>query len=380
LDVCYKLKMDISYTQHNLSKITMNSVRIDNESIASVLDVLKSGQLAQGPKVEEFERAFADYIGTNYAIAVNSGTAALHVGLLAVGIDRGDEVITTPFSFIATANCCLFCGAVPIFADIDYSTFNIASHLIEEKITPKTKAIIIVHLYGQPCDMDEILAICGKHGLVLIEDACQAHGAEYEGYKVGTFGIGCFSFYPTKNMTTGEGGMITTNDEDIARKARMIRQHGQSQRYVHELLGYNYRMTDIAAALGICQLKNLDSANAKRIKNAKYLSERISQIEGLIPPYIAPKRKHVFHQYTIKVAEDYKLSRDELQQKLNAQQIGSAIYYPIPIHKQPLYQRLGYHDSLSVAEAASDKVLSLPIHPDLVDTDLEMIVEALSGY
>jgi perosamine synthetase len=371
--------INISSLQHNTSKIAMTNVQVDNETIQAILDVLKSGQLTQGPKVEEFEKAFADYVGTNYAIAVNSGTAALHIGLLAAGIGKGDEVITTPFSFIATANCCLFCGAVPVFADIDDKTFNIDPHLIEKKITPKTKAVIVVHLYGQPCDMDKSLAICKKHSLVLIEDACQAHGAEFDGCKVGTFGIGCFSFYPTKNMTTGEGGMVTTNNENIARKARMIRQHGQSQRYVHELLGYNYRMTDIAAALGICQLKNLDAANTKRIKNAQFLSEHISQIEGLIPPYIAPKRKHVFHQYTIKVTENYRLSRDELQQKLNALKIGNAVYYPTPIHKQLLYRNLGYHDSLTTAEALSDQVLSLPVHPGLGDADLKMIVEALDG-
>jgi dTDP-4-amino-4,6-dideoxygalactose transaminase len=365
--------------KNKASSISMTSVQVNDESMQAVLNVLKSGQLAQGPKVEQFEKAFADYIGTNYAIAVNSGTAALHVGLLAAGIVRGDEVITTPFSFVATANCCLFCGAVPVFVDIDDETFDIAPHLIEKKITPKTKAIIIVDLYGQPCDMDEILTICKKHNLVLIEDACQAHGAEYGGRKVGSFGIGCFSFYPTKNMTTGEGGMITTDDEDIARKARMIRQHGQSQRYVNDLLGYNFRMTDIAAALGICQLKNLDIANTKRIKNAKYLSEHISQIKGLIPPYNAPNRKHVFHQYTIKVTDDYRLSRDELQQRLNDKRIGSNVYYPIPIHKQPLYKSLGYNDSLPASEEVAKKVLSLPVHPDLDGEDLKKIVEALNG-
>jgi len=369
----------VSGIRNEISKITMNSVKIEDESLKAVQDVLKSGQLAQGPKVEEFEKAFADYIGTKYAIAVNSGTAALHVGLLAAGIVGGNEVITTPFSFIATANCCLFCGAVPVFVDIDDKTFNIAPYLIEKKITPKTKAIIIVDLYGQPCDMEEILATCKKHNLVLIEDTCQAHGAEYGGRKVGSFGIGCFSFYPTKNMTTGEGGMITTDDEDLARKARMIRQHGQSQRYVNELLGYNFRMTDIAAALGICQLKNLDIANTKRIKNANYLSKHISQIEGLIPPYIAPNRKHVFHQYTIKVKEGYQLSRDELRQKLNAKRIESNVYYPTPIHKQPLYISLGYNDSLPVSEAVAKRVLSLPVHPGLVDIELEIIVEALRG-
>jgi perosamine synthetase len=202
--------------------ISMAKVGIDEESIKAVVEVLKSGQIAQGPKVNEFENAFATYIGSKYAIAVNSGTAALHVALLANGIGDGDEVITTSFSFIATANCCLFCGAKPVFADIDSKTFNILPEAIERKITPKTKAIILVDLYGQPCDMDEIITICQKYNLILIEDACQAHGAKYRDRKVGSFGIGCFSFYPTKNMTTGEGGMVTTNDKEIAQKTKLL--------------------------------------------------------------------------------------------------------------------------------------------------------------
>jgi perosamine synthetase len=357
--------------------ISNSNVNIDSESIKAVQDVLKSGQLAQGPKVEEFEKAFANYIGTKYAVAVNSGTAALHLALMASGIGQGDEVITTPFSFIASANCCLYCGAVPVFADIDERTFNITPDLIEKRITRKTKAVIAVHLYGQPCDMKEISAICKRHKLILIEDACQAHGAEYDGQKVGSFGIGCFSFYPTKNMTTGEGGIITTNNEDVAQKARMIRQHGQSKRYVHDVLGYNFRMTDIAAAMGICQLKNLDKTNEKRLENAMYLSKYISRIKGLVPPYIAPDRKHVFHQFTIKVTTGYPLSRDELQLRLTEQGIGTGVHYPIPIHKQPLYINLGYNDNLKIAETVAYQVLSLPVHPGLSNEQLGIIVKAL---
>ncbi len=359
--------------------ISLANVNIDDETIEAVKNVLKSGQLAQGPKVEEFERAFADYIGTKYAVAVNSGTAALHIALMASGIGQGDEVITTPFSFIATANCCLYCGAIPIFVDIDGKTFNIDPHLVEKRITEKTKAIIIVHLYGQPCDMNEITTICKRHNLMLIEDACQAHGAEYGGHRVGSFGIGCFSFYPTKNMTTGEGGIITTNNEDTAQKARMMRQHGQSQRYVHDILGYNFRMTDIAAAIGLCQLKNLDIANEKRRENAVYLSEMIGRIKGLIPPYVAENRKHVFHQFTVRVTNDFPLSRDELQRRLSEQKVGTAVHYPIPIHKQPFYKNLGYNNRLRIAETASASVLSLPVHPGLDNAELKKIVEALKN-
>jgi perosamine synthetase len=357
--------------------IPMAKVQIDDESAKAVIEVIKSGQLAQGPKVEEFEKAFAEYIGVKYAVAVNSGTAALHVALLAAGIGKDDEVITTSFSFIATANCCLFTGAKPVFADIDEKTFNIDPKQIEKKITPRTKAVIIVDLYGQPCEMDEITAICKKNNLVLIEDACQAHGAEYNGRKAGSFGIGCFSFYPTKNMTTGEGGMLTTNDEEIARKAKLARQHGQSQRYIHDTLGYNFRMTDIAAALGICQLEKLDRANGTRINNALYLTGKIINIKGLIPPYIGENRNHVFHQYTIKVMPEYKYSREEFQKKLLENGVSTIIYYPTPIHQQPVYTYLGYKDVLPVTDAMAKQVISLPVHPGLTDTDLKTIAEVI---
>jgi perosamine synthetase len=359
--------------------INVSAPILKNEEIEAVIKVLKSGKLAQGPKVEEFEKAFASYIGTRYAVAVNSGTAALHVALLAAGIGEGDEVITTPFSFIATANCCLFCKAIPVFVDIDDKTFNILPRLIETKINSKTRAIIVVHLYGQPCDMAEIMQICKKHNLALIEDACQAHGAEYAGKKVGSFGIGCFSFYATKNMITGEGGMITTDDEEIAQKARAIRHHGQSERYMHNMLGYNFRMTDIAAAIGISQLHKLDGLNSQRIQNAMYLSEYVREIPGLTPPYTAPNRNHVFHQYTIRVEKEFKLSRDELQQKLSEQNVGSNVYYPIPIHKQPLYKNLGYNSVFRRAEEASEIVLSLPVHPHLSEEDLKTIAGALKN-
>ena len=359
--------------------IQMSSVRIDDECTRAVLDTIKSGQIAQGPRVEEFEKAFAAYIGVKYGIAVSSGTAALHAALMAAGIGPGDEVITTSFSFIATANCCLFVGAKPVFADIDANTFNITPRSIEEKITPRTRAVIIVDLYGQACDMDEITALCRKNNLVLIEDACQAHGAEYKKKKVGSFGIGCFSFYPTKNMTTGEGGMITTDDEEILRKAHLVRQHGQSRRYVHDVLGYNFRMTDIAAAMGICQLKKLDEVNAVRINNAKVLTDHISQVKGLIPPFIASCRNHVFHQYTIRVTEDYKYYRDELQQKLLENGISTIIYYPTPIHRQPSFKALGYQENLPVTETVTRQVLSLPVHPGLTRSDLNKIVEVIKG-
>jgi perosamine synthetase len=362
-----------------MKTVNISTPILDKEEIQAVERVLQSGRLAQGPTVEEFEVLFASYIGTKYAIATNSGTAALHIALLAAGVGHGEEVITTPFSFIATANAVLFCGARPVFVDIDSDTFCIDPDLIRARITPKTRAVLPVHLYGQPCNMNEIVRICQEHNLVLIEDACQAHGAEYQGKKVGSFGIGCFSFYPTKNMTTGEGGMITTDDSDIARRARMIRSHGQNGRYYHEFLGYNYRMTEIAGAIGICQIRKLDELNRRRAENARILAEKLDRIRGLIAPFVAPDVRHVFHQFTIKVTADFGTPRDNLRQRLKDRGIMTEVYYPLPIHKQPLYKELGYdNDSLPGSERACAEVLSLPVHPSVTEKDLNYIVETIS--
>jgi perosamine synthetase len=361
-----------------LKTINISTPLLAGEEMEAVEYVLRSGRLAQGPKVEEFEGLFASYIGTKYAVATSSGTAALHIALLASGIGNGDEVITTPFSFIATANAILLCGAKPVFVDIDKDTFCIDPGLIRAKITSKTKAVLPVHLYGQPCDMKEIVRICREHNLILLEDACQAHGAEFYGKKMGSFGIGCFSFYATKNMTTGEGGMITTDDRDIADRARMIRNHGQKERYIHELLGHNYRMTEIAAAIGICQLKKLDGFNCQRMEHARSLTEKLSKIRGLVTPFVAPDVKHVFHQFTIRVTGAFGMSRNELKQRLKDKGIMTEVYYPLPIPRQPLYKKLGYNnDSLPNAEKACEEVLSLPVHPSLAKKDLEYVAESL---
>ena len=359
--------------------ISIASPMIDETSIAAVVDVLKSGKLVQGDRVEQFERNFASYIGTKYAVAVNSGTAALHTALLALDIGSGDEVITTPFSFIASANSILFCGAKPVFVDIDGRTFNINARLIEEKITPRTKAILIVHLYGQPCDMKEIIQLCNKHNLKLVEDTCQAHGAEYDGTRVGSFGTGCFSFYATKNMSTAEGGMITTSDPEVAHRARMIRSHGQKERYYHEFLGYNYRMNEVSAVLGISALGRLDEYNAIRSQNASILSSRLGEIKGITVPFVMADIKHVFHQFTIRVTREFGITRNELQQKLMEKSIGSAIHYPIPIHKQKVYQELGYSDHLPVSEKAAEEVLSLPVHQSVTKEDLDYIASAIEN-
>ncbi|HID27345.1 MAG TPA: DegT/DnrJ/EryC1/StrS family aminotransferase [Methanosarcinales archaeon] len=353
---------------------------INKEEINAVTEVLKSCLIAQGPKVEEFEHAFAEYIGTEYAIAVSSGTSALHISLLANGIKKGDEVITTPFSFISTANSILFTGATPVFVDICEDTFNLNPECILEKITPKTKAILPVHLYGQSADMSAIMEIAEDHKLSVIEDACQAHGATYKNKKVGSFGTGCFSFYPTKNIATGEGGMITTNDQEINKSARMIRNHGSKERYLHEILGFNFRMTDIEAAIGIVQLKKLDTFNKIRQDNAKYLTYRLKDINGIIIPVIKNNTNHVFHQYTIRVTEEFGISRDQLVKILNQNGIGTGVYYQIPIHKQPFYQKLGYKDSLPVSEKVAKQVISLPIHPNIKKEDLDYICKTIYSY
>lgn len=350
---------------------------IDEEEIDAVEAVLRSGVISQGEKVDRFEEAYAAFIGTQYAIAVNSGTAALYIALLANGIGAEDEVITTPFTFIATSNAVLLTGAKPVFADIDPYTFNIDPDQVLSKITPRTKAIIPVHLYGQPCDMKTLMEIADKHGLLIIEDACQAHGAEFDGKKVGSFGTGCFSFYSTKNMTTGEGGMITTNRRDTAEKARLIRSHGQKQRYYHSVIGYNYRMTDMAAAIGICQLRKLARFNKRRLENAGFLTDKLGDIEGFILPGVSPYAGHVFHQYTVRVTDHFDMPRDNLKEALRSKGVVAEVYYPLPIHKQPLYRDLGYDDYLPISEKAASEVISLPVHPSLTEEDLQYVVVSI---
>ena len=356
-------------------KIPIANPIIGEEEIEEVVKVLKTGFIAQGPKVAEFEEKFAEFVGAKYGIATSSGTTALHVALLACGIKEGDEVITTPFSFAATGNSILYTGAKPVFVDIDPKTFNIDPNKIEDAITEKTKAIMPVQLYGQAADMDKINEIAKKHDLYVIEDAAQAHGSMYKDSKVGSIGdLACFSFYPTKNMTTSEGGMITTNDKELAEKARIFRAHGETKRYEHAVLGYNFRMTDIAAAIGLAQLKKIDEFNQKRINNAEYLDENLKDVEGIITPKVLSGVKHVYHQYTIKIKTG---NRDEWVNFLNENGIGTGIHYPIPIYKQELYINLGYDDNLEETENAASSVISLPIHPKINQEDLDTIIKVL---
>ena len=356
-------------------KVPIAKPIIGDKEIENVVEVLKSGMIAQGPKVEEFEQKFAEWVGAEYGIAVNSGTAALHVALLACGIGEGDEVITTPFTFIASGNSILYTGAKPVFADIDMKTYTLNPDSIEDLITEKTKAIMPVQLYGQSADMGRINEIAEKYGLIVIEDAAQAHGAAYNGQKVGSIGdMSCFSFYPTKNMTTSEGGIITTDDDELAEKARIFRAHGATVRYHHDAIGYNFRMTDISAAIGLAQLENIDEFNEKRIANAAYLNEGLKDVDGVITPYCADGSKHVYHQYTIRVEKG---DRDDWVDIINDCGVGTGIHYPIPLYNQPIYRALGIEGNCPNAELAADNVISLPVHPSLSKEDLDIVIEAV---
>jgi dTDP-4-amino-4,6-dideoxygalactose transaminase len=336
----------------------------------AVLKVLESGMLAQGPITAQLEEAFAKVCGTRYAIATTSGTTALHVALLAHGIGPGDEVITTPFTFMASVNAILFVGATPVFVDIEEDTFNINPELIRSAITPRTKAILPVHLYGYPCNMDTILAIANQYGLTVIEDACQAIGAQFKGQTVGSFGTGCFSLYATKNIMAGEGGMITTDDETLAQRCRMLRNHGMQRRYYHDMLGYNFRTSDLHAVIGLVQIGRLNAFTEKRRANAAFLNAHITSVKT---PHVREGYEHVWHQYTIEV--DHGRDRDAFVKQLNDAGVGTGIFYPIPAYRQTHLAEAGYVNTyLPVTECVVQQVISLPVHPQLSQSDLETIV------
>ena len=331
--------------------------------------VMRSGLLAQGPEVSNFEKEFSRIVGDRECVAVNSGTSALHIALLSLGIGKGDEVIVPSFTFAATANSVALTGATPIFVDIDPQTFCIDPSAIAKAITPKTKAIQVVHLYGLPAEMPAIMKLAKKHKLLVIEDAAQAHLASVEGSPVGTFGdAAAFSFYPTKNMTSGEGGMIVFKDSSAARTARLYRNQGMEKRYENEIVGFNLRMTDIHAAIGRVQLSQLDGRTKKRQENATYLSKHLS--EYVVVPIVPEGYSHVFHQYTIKIVGD----RDKFANKLTELGVGSGVYYPIPVHELPAF---GRKKKLSNTSVVCNQVLSLPVHPLLSLRDLKKIVNAV---
>jgi dTDP-4-amino-4,6-dideoxygalactose transaminase len=339
----------------------------------AVMEVLESGMLAQGHRTAELENRCAEVCGTKYAIATSSGTTALHLALLAHGLGLGDEVITTPFTFIASVNSILFVSAKPRFVDIEEETFNINPTLVEEAITPSTRALMPVHLYGHACDMGALMEIAQRHNLIVIEDCAQAIGAKYEGKSVGSFGTGVFSLYATKNVMSGEGGIITTNDSDLANKCRLLRNHGMKQKYYHEMLGYNFRMSDLHAAIGFVQINRIEEMTQKRRANASFLNENITSV---ITPKVKPYAEHVWHQYTVRV--DGGRDRDVAAQKLNQVGIGTGIFYPVPVHKQKYMHDIIGDITLPIVEQIAKEVVSLPIHPLLSDEDLELIVNEVN--
>ena len=344
---------------------------IGEEEIQAAVSVLRSGHLASGPEVAAFENEFSDFADTAEGVAVGSGTAALHLGLLALGVGPGDEVIVPSFTFAASANVIALTGATPVFADVEDCYYSITADLVEPLITSRTVAVMAVHLYGHPAPMAELVSLCNKHGLALVEDAAQAHGATVNGQPVGSFGaFGAFSFYPTKNMTTGEGGMITTSDPDLARTARLLRSQGMEERYVHEIIGLNERMTEVEAAIGRVQLRRLPAWIEGRIANARLLNAALG--EHVVVPSTAPWAKHVFHQYTIRTPH-----RDAVMAALTSAGIGFGIYYPKGTHRQAPYAT--YKATVPVTERITEEVLSIPVRPDLEQDELAAVVDTVKG-
>ena len=345
---------------------------IGPEEIAAVTEVLQSGMLAGGRRVAELEERFAAFIGTKHGIAVSNGTVALMCIFEGLGLGPGDEVITVGHTFNATVSSIMFTGATPVFVDIEPDTYNIDATQIEAAITPRTRAICPVHLFGQPADLAEIVAIADRHGLAIVEDACQAHGAEFRGRRVGSFGHAAFSLYATKNMTTGEGGLITTDDDRLADWIRLYRNQGMRERYHHEILGYNFRLTDISAAIGLCQLDKLERNTIRR----QVLAARYDAAFADLPirtPVTRAGRTHVFHQYTIAVEND----RDGIVADLAAAGVGTGIFYPIPVNRQPYVIEQGLHADLPITDDIAGRCLSLPMSPGLTDEEQTLVIAAV---
>jgi dTDP-4-amino-4,6-dideoxygalactose transaminase len=345
---------------------------LKTEIDAAVARVFESGQYVGGPEIVALEEEFAGYCGARYGVAVNSGTSALHLALLAAGIQPGDEVITVPFTFYATVAAIGYVGATPVYVDIDPATFNIDAAKIEAAITERTCAILLVHLYGQCADMDPILEIARRHNLIVIEDAAQSHGAEYRGRRAGSMGdIGCFSFYPTKNLgAAGEGGMLTTNNPEYARKAALLRSWGEEQRYRPTLRGFNYRLPSIQAAILRVKLRRLEAWTEARRERAKQY-DRLLENSGVTRPRVMADARHVYCLYTIRTA-----NRETLQKGLEAEGIQTAVHYPLPIHLMPAYADARYKaGDFPVAEACAKTVLSLPLHSHISAAQVEQVAK-----
>ncbi len=358
---------------HSMIPITVVDVK---DAVPLVTEVLQSGVIAQGPMVKRFEDAFAEIAGVEHAVAVNSGTTALVASIQVLDLQPGDEVVTSPFTFVATLNAILEAGATARFADIRDDDFCVDSDAVAAAVGPRTKVLMPVHLYGQMADMSKLAPLAEEYGLAMVEDAAQAIGAQLDGRAAGSFGLGCFSLYATKNITTAEGGVITTNDAALADRLRVLRTQGMRARYQYEVAGHNYRMTDLHAAVGIPQLERLSELTEKRRVNAEALTEGLAGIPGLRTPSVLPGRTHVWHQYTVLVGEDAALSRDELAAKLTERGIGNGIYYPKVVFDYDCYaDHPGVIASdVPVAARVARQALSLPVHPKLTEADLDTIV------
>jgi dTDP-4-amino-4,6-dideoxygalactose transaminase len=348
---------------------------IHTELDAAIREVMESSAFAGGPFVERFETEFARFCGCHHAVGVGSGTDALWLTLLALGIDQGDEVITVANTFIATAEAISFCGARPILVDVDQSTYTMDPDQLEKSITDRTRAIIPVHLFGQMADMGPIMEIARSRGVPVIEDACQAHGAEYQGRRAGSIGLAAaFSFYPGKNLgACGEAGAIVTNDSEIAKKVRILRDHGQEKKYVHAVVGWNARMDGIQGAILSAKLKHIEEWNERRRRNARKYSELLTGVPGVILPTEADGNRHVYHVYAIRVQ-----GRDSLMTRLREEGVNCAIHYPVPIHLQKAYDNLRLQKgSLPISERCAEEFLSLPMFPELTQTGMEYVSDAI---
>jgi len=357
--------------------IQMAKPWLGEEEKKAVCEVIDSGMIANGAVVTEFEEKFVKYIGVSHGIATTSGTTALEVVFRALGINPGDKVLTTPFSFIASANSIIYAGAIPIFADTDPDTYNIDPIKAEEvlKTTLGIKAILVVHLFGRSCDMEAFIALASKYNVKLIEDCAQCHGATWKGKTTGSFGdASCFSFYPTKNMTTGEGGMVLTNDDEIAQKCRLLINHGMEVRYYHDMIGYNYRMTNIAAAIGLCQLEKLPQMNEKRKKTAFFYNQNITNELITLPQ---PIEGHAYHQYTVRVKNKL---RDVFVGFLTENKIGYGVFYPLTIPEQKCYAQYGFETDYPNADKLKAEVASLPIHPGLTEDEVSEVVRVVNEF
>jgi dTDP-4-amino-4,6-dideoxygalactose transaminase len=361
--------------------ISINAPQIGKEEIEAVFKVMKTGVLTHGlgagPMVTKFENSFAKYMKAKHAIAMNTGTGALHSTLAAVGVKAGDEVILPSFTFVATAEVIVMIGAKPVFADINPDTYTVSPKAIEKAVTKKTKAIMPVDLYGLSADMKPIREIADKHGLKIVEDAAQAHGAEYKGKPPGAYAdAACWSFYGSKNMTTGEGGMITTNDDEIVETVRVLRSHGEKKKYMSEMLGHNYHMPEIEAAIGTVQLKRLSEFVAKRSENARRLSERLKKVKRLQLPKVPKDCKHSWYLYTARMKNAKKEERDKIVEKLQKKGIGSVVCYVNPIHLMPFYSKFGKY-KLPETQKAARQVFSLPVHPGVTSDQIDLIADTV---